>query len=131
LPLPTIKFVWAGMSFTFLRIIIWLLIIYHWYKLKNQHWQCYYSGSGKCQQCVPLCFLILKLRILRCGNQVQLPSSNSDNAATTVPQQSSSVEQASTSSTVAVIVGQAAQSRRSRLPSESTTTRRTRRRQQH
>jgi E3 ubiquitin-protein ligase RNF5 len=65
------------------------------------------------------------------GNQVQLPSSNSDNAAPAVPQQSSSVEQASTSSTVAVIVGEAAQSRRSRLPSESAPTRRTRRRQQH
>jgi E3 ubiquitin-protein ligase RNF5 len=65
------------------------------------------------------------------GNQVQLPSSNSDNAAPAVPQQSSSVEQASTSSTVAVIVGEAAQSRRSRLPSESTPARRTRRRQQH
>ncbi|KAK1556084.1 hypothetical protein QYE76_017957 [Lolium multiflorum] len=63
------------------------------------------------------------------GNQVQLPSSNSNSAAPTDPQQSSSFEQASTSSTMAVIVGQAAQSRRSR-PSESTTTRRTRRRQQ-
>ncbi|CAM0911162.1 unnamed protein product [Alopecurus aequalis] len=62
------------------------------------------------------------------GNQVQLMSSNSDNAAPADPQQSSSLEEASTSSTVAVIVGQAAQSRGSR-PSESTTTRRTRRRQ--